>query len=179
MKVTTLEIELAIMGEFNYRQNLIVPNITNQMALLSFETDMLVVKPSGIAYGFEIKVTKADLKADLNKPHVVNAILYANRNIQGIERFYGKFRHFYYAVPDYLEKDALEIIPDFCGLYVFKKSLVGYEVVKSFTLIKTPKKLFDYKWSDKERLEVARLGTMRIVGLKRKINDLFNNKTNN
>lgn len=162
MKVTTLEIELAILGEFDYRANLIVPNITNQMALLKFETDMIVVKPSGVAYGFEIKVTKSDLKADLKKPQIINAKTYAN----GVERYYGKFKHFYYAVPDYLEQDALEIIPEFCGLWVFKKSLVGDRIVKSFKLAKSPKKLFNYHWSDKERYEVARLGTMRISGLK-------------
>ena len=66
--VRCLDIEIAIMSAFNIRQNLIVPNISNQMCLVPFETDMLVLKPSGVAYGFEIKTSLSDLKADFKKP---------------------------------------------------------------------------------------------------------------
>ena len=161
--VTCLDIELAIMQEFNFRQNLIVPNITNMMCLLPFETDMLVLTNSGYAYGFEIKVSKSDLKADFKKPQHCRFDQMHNGKT-GFERYYGKFKYFYYAVPEHLKEFALEIIPDFCGLWVLNKP--EYPQIRKFYQAREPKKLFDRKWSEKERYEIARLGTMRIYSLK-------------
>lgn len=136
--VSTLEIEVAIMGEFDYRANLIVPNITDQMGSLAFETDMLVLTKSGYAYGFEIKVSKSDLKADFKKKHHAQFDIVRNGKM-GLERFYSKFKHFSYAVPSELREAAISLIPDFCGLYVFEKAT--YKLI----CIREPKKLFDYK----------------------------------
>jgi hypothetical protein len=161
--VTCLDIEVAIMKEFNFRQNLIVPNITNMMCILPFETDMFVLTNSGYAYGFEIKVSKSDLKADFKKPQH-REFEQMHNGKTGLERYYGKFKYFYYAVPENLKEYALEIIPDFCGLWVLNKP--EYPQIRRFYQAKEPKKLFDRKWSEKERYEIARLGTMRIYSLK-------------
>lgn len=161
--VTCLDIELAIMREFNFRQNLIVPNITSMMCILPFETDMLVLTSSLYAYGFEIKVSKSDLKADFKKPQHCKLHQLHNGKT-GLERYYGKFKYFYYAVPEQLKEFALEVIPDFCGLWVLTK--YQYLGECKFYKAKEPQKLFDRKWSEKERYEIARLGTMRIYSLK-------------
>lgn len=163
--VKCLDIELQIMREFDFRQNLIVPNVTNMMMLVPFETDMLVLTKSGYAYGFEIKVSKSDLKADFKKPqHTRFNVPHPSTGKKGLERYYSKFKHFYYAVPEQLKECALELIPDFCGLWVLKKE--QYPVPPNFYLAREAKKLFDYKWSEKQRNELARLGTMRIYALK-------------
>lgn len=109
--VSCVDIEVAIMTEFDFRQNLIVPNISNQMGLVAFETDMLVLTKSGYAHGFEIKVSKSDLKADFKKRHHVNFNLEKNGKV-GLERFYAKFKYFSYAVPEQLKDCALELVPD-------------------------------------------------------------------
>ncbi|MDQ5929183.1 MAG: hypothetical protein QG594_961 [Bacteroidota bacterium] len=116
-KITCEHVELAIMAEFNFRQNLIVPNISNMMDLVAFETDMLVISKSGYATGFEIKVSKADLKADFKKPQHRKLKDISHFGNTGMERYFGKFKYFYYAVPLELKEIALELIPDFCGLY--------------------------------------------------------------
>ena len=67
-KANTMDIELAIMNYFNHRYDVMVPNVSNQMGLVPFEVDMLVLRKSDLAYGFEIKTSKADLRADFNKP---------------------------------------------------------------------------------------------------------------
>ena len=161
MDIQCLDIEIAIMNEFNIRQNLIVPNISNQMGLVAFETDMLVLKPSGLAYGFEIKTSLSDLKADFKKPQHTNID-------NNLKRYFGKFYHFYFAVPEMLKEKALELLPAHIGLYV----LEIIDSKKRFYCAKKSPTLSKYRWNDKERFEVARLGTMRILGLKKKISEL-------
>lgn len=164
LQVNCVEIEVQIMEEFGIRENLIVPNISNQMGLVAFETDMLVLTKSGYAHGFEIKTSKSDLKADFKKPQHVkfNEIRSGKK---GLDRFYGKFKYFSYAVPEQLKECALEMIPDFCGLWVYKKT-DHYQTTK-FYKAREAEKLFDYKWPESQRYELARLGTMRIYALKK------------
>lgn len=164
--VNCIEIEVAIMKEFDFRQNLIVPNVSNMMMIVPFETDVLVLTKSGYAYGFEIKVSKSDLKADFKKPQHTRFDEMKNGKT-GLERFYGKFKHFNYAVPEQLKECALELIPDFCGLWIYRKQ--ESPALPKFYCEREPKKLFDYKWSEKQRYELARLGAMRIYALKRAI----------
>ena len=164
------------MRHFDFRQNLIVPNITNMVWTLAFETDMLVLTKSGYAHGFEIKVSKSDLNADFKKPQHCKFDEIKNGK-SGLERYYGKFKYFSYAVPEELKDYALTVIPDFCGLYSIQRidgSILFNEQLPYHKVnhIREPKELFRYKWSDKERYEIARLGAMRIYGLKTKINQL-------
>lgn len=158
LNVRCVDIEVALMREFNYQQNLIVPNVSNQMGLVAFETDMLVLTKAGYAHGFEIKTSKSDLKADFKKRQHTEFNVMKNGKT-GLERFYSVFKYFSYAVPENLKACALEVVPDFCGIWVYKD-------YKTFYQARAPKKLFDYKWSDKRRYELARLGTMRIFTLK-------------
>jgi hypothetical protein len=171
--ISCLDIELAIMHEFDFRQNIIVPNITTLSYILPFETDMLVLTKNGYAYGFEIKISKSDLKADFKKPQH-SKINQMHNGKTGLEMYYGKYKYFYYAVPEHLKEYALEIIPEFCGLWVLNKP--EYPLMKRFYQVKEPRKLFDYKWSNAHRYEVARLGAMRIYTLKSNISEIINNR---
>lgn len=162
-KTTTLDIELAIMNYFNFRYDVMVPNVSNMMGLVPFEVDMLVLRKSDLAYGFEIKTSKADLRADFKKPqHTEIDIIHSGKT--GLERWFGKFKYFYYAVPEDLKQLALELIPEFCGLMVFDEK--EYPEISRFYIERYGKGLFNYHWSAKERYELARLGTMRIKNLK-------------
>lgn len=164
--VKCLDIEIAIMSEFNIRQNLIVPNISNQMCLVPFETDMLVLKPSGVAYGFEIKTSLSDLKADFKKPQHTKIYVNDYGVKMNFDKYFGKFCRFYFAVPEKLKKQALELLPEHIGLYVLDIQKTEEGNIKRFYCAKESPVLSKYKWSEKEKYEVARLGTMRILGLK-------------
>ena len=167
MKTKCIDIEIAIMQKFDIRRNLIVPNITNQMQLVGFETDMLIINGNNYATGFEIKVSKGDLKNDLKKPQyaLIDVMKYGKR---GMDRYYGKFEYFNYAVPIELKEEALAMIHPFCGLWVFEKKSSGKN---TFVEVRKPKKISDYKWTDKNKYAIARLGSMRILGLFKKINN--------
>lgn len=171
--VKCIDLEIAIMREFDIARNLIVPNISSMMGVVPFEVDMLVLTKCGYAYGFEIKVSKADLKADFKKPQHIRIGEMVNGKT-GMERYYGKFKYFNYAVPEQLKEDALELIPPFCGLWVLRKE--KYPGPLKFYLAREAKALFNYKYSEKECHYIARLGTMRILGLKEALRSQLINK---
>ena len=159
--MTTLEMEIALMEHLDVRRNIIVPNVSDWSTILRFEADLLVLTNAGYATCIEIKVSKSDLKNDLKKNHI--KALPSKKQF-----FFGKFKYFYYAVPPELEQEALAQIPDFAGLYV-----VGKDARRkgrfSVRTARKPKHLFTNKWSDKERLQLLRLGAMRILTLKKNI----------
>jgi hypothetical protein len=138
------------MKEYKYHVNLIVPGITAMMELMDFEVDMFVLTKSDLGYGFEIKVTRADLLRELKKIH------YFKRE------YYRKFRFFFYVVPAKLEELAHEIVPEFCGIWVVDDQ-------RKMKLVRKPTVLSRNRWTAGERYEIARLGAMRIYNLKRKI----------
>lgn len=153
-KIKTIDIEIAIMREFNYRQNLIVPNITSMYDVLDFETDMLVLTKANLAYGFEIKISKSDLKKDFEK------IQHKNIN------YFRKFKYFYYAIPSELVEYAQTIIPSHFGIWALDINERGF---KRFYEVRKPVKLFDHYFTNSQRYEIARLGAMRIYTLKLKL----------
>jgi len=58
--ITTPEMEIALVRFFNYRTNLIVPNVHWGMNM--HECDLLMVSKAGYCTEIEIKVTRADIK---------------------------------------------------------------------------------------------------------------------
>jgi len=178
MKTTTLKMEILLMHYFDITANLIVPGVTTMSQMVEFETDLLVLSKAGYATAVEIKVSKDDLRNDLKKRHIkkVNQILINGKF--GLDFYYKNLKYFYYAVPYYLEEEALKQIPDFCGLLVYNdvKYTQNYNrgayIKKEIHTVRKPKMLFKTKWTDKNRYNLARLGTMRILRLKEKINNL-------
>jgi len=131
------------------------------MGLVPFETDILILTQSSYATGFEIKVSKADLLADLKKKQYTK---FKNSGQHLQELYYAKkFKYFYYAVPKHLEETALDMIHEFIGLYVYEHF---DDKVPTFKCVKEPKKLKSEPWTDRNVNEVLRLGCMRINTLK-------------
>lgn len=165
-EVKTIDIELAIMRKMKFIQNIIVPNISEMCGFLRFETDMVVLSKSGYATGFEIKVSKSDLKADFKKDqHVLS-----NDLLKGefwFRHYYGKFKYFYYAVPEFLLEETLRLVPDTFGVYYLDE-------YNRFIMARASKELFRYKWTDSERVNLMRLGTMRIYSLKKSLSKYEN-----
>ena len=145
-KITTPEMEIALSLYFNRRTNLIVPNIS--WGFFNHECDLIVLTPAGYAWEIEIKVSRQDLIADKKKRH--------NHNDHRI-------KYLYFAIPEYLEKD-IEHIPERAGIIiVYNTERYGHRcrVIRPPTAIANP-----YKFTDKDRYKIARLGALRIWTLK-------------
>ena len=152
--MTSLDIEIIVMQHLGIRRNLIVLNVSWGITIGGrslHECDLLVLSPNGYATEIEIKVSKADIVKDKQKlhGHVHNAIA-----------------NLYFAVPDKLRDFALANIPARAGLIC-----IGSKNTKpTFVKAKQPKRKKNaIKCTDKDRLNLARLGAMRILGLKQTI----------
>jgi len=164
----TLDIEIAVANYFNPRVNLIVPNISWGMGL--HECDLLILTPSGCAYEIEIKISLSDLKKDMKKLHNHGMDIKdpgcppwplseeAKRNRQD------KIRFLYFTIPDYLLKHK-QYIPKQAGILSIGE---GGFIEK----IREAKVKSEYRFTDEEKFNVARLGTMRIWKLKSKLREM-------
>ena len=132
-----------------------VPNVFWGIGL-NYECDLIILTPSNYAKEIEIKISKADLLIDKKKKN------YHNSSI---------FKELYFAVPEKLQEIALKEIPANAGLFVVSeksyKNKIYYNVKE---IKKARKKTIPYKWTQEERLKLASLGAMRILGLKNKLN---------
>ena len=157
-KITTIEIEEKLARFFNYRQNIIVPNIS--WGFYIHECDLLILRRSGHLLEVEIKVSRADLKKDQKKEHghVDNRI-----------------RELWFAIPDYLE-DGIACIPERAGILVLSREDNYWPDLDCRVLRPAWVNNKVVKLCESERLVIARLGTLRIWSLKRKIIDIRNNK---
>jgi hypothetical protein len=169
-----LDIEVAIIDNFNPRQNLIVPNVSwglhNKEYRALHECDLLILSGDNYATEVEIKVSKADLLKDGEKKH---------------KHHHNLIRRLYFAVPSELKEIAYQSIPDHAGLLVVSNEVkIRYDwhgIPHETPYIKVtearPCKVntIAVKWTEAQRYQLARLGTMRILGLKRKIQKLINN----
>lgn len=136
------DIEIAIARYLNPRQNLIVPNVSWGLNL-NHEVDLLILTNSGYAWEVEIKVSLSDLKRDKLKLH---------------GHYSDKIKRLYFAIPEYLEKQALPYIPERAGLFV---------VGKDVRLIKAPKiNIRAIKLDTYEIKKLYELAAMRIWLLK-------------
>ena len=156
-KIYTEDIEMAVARYFNYRTNLIVPNISWGM-FLGHECDLFVLTKAGYGYEAEIKITKQDIKIDLQKKHKHNS---------------NKIRKLYFAMPEYLEGN-INLIPERAGILIIYKTRTYRNTGWYFHCRKTREAMINskYKFTEQERYNLARLGSMRIWGLKRRIRDI-------
>lgn len=147
-KITTPEMETCLARFFNWRANLIVPNVSWGMGV--HECDLLVCTKAGYLWEVEIKVSKADLKKDSLKWH-------EHRN--------DKIKHLFFAIPTYLQ-DCIELIPPRAGI------ITVAPVSEERTWWGRVKKIREPETNpaarpitDAQRYTLARLGAMRIWGL--------------
>lgn len=145
--IKTLEIEITLASWFGYRQNLIVPNVS--WGLNIHECDLFIVSQAGYATEVEIKISKADLKKDADKPHKHQSDLIKN---------------LYFAIPEKLE-GCVEYIPERAGIIIVYR-LKHHDDLFCKVLRKPKPNKTARKLTDEERYIVARLGALRIWGLK-------------
>ena len=156
--MNTLQMEIAVMKECNFRQNIVVPNVSfgivryfEENGQRKFdelhECDIIKVTLSGYATEYEIKVSKSDFRADLKKKHKHDS----------------KFiKQLYYVVPEELLEFAKQYIPEYAGLaYVTDGTVIYYK--------QAPIRKDCFKWTEKELFKLTRLGSMRIFTLKENI----------
>jgi len=163
-RITTLEMEVALMDYLGIRQNSVIPNVA--WAFFSHEVDLLSLTLNGYATEIEIKISRADLRKDREKKHNHESDL---------------LKYLFFAVPDYLVEFALLNIPERAGLLsvrrikntgYYQASLnVFYEVppIRVNVIREAEKNKTARKWSDAQIYKLLRVGVMRILGLKRKI----------
>jgi len=169
---TTREMEVAIANYYNTRTNILVPNVS--WGLFNYEMDIVVMTPAGYLTEIEIKISRADLKKDLEKRHGHNST---------------RIKSLYFAIPEKL-KHCIDLIPERAGIYVAKyRKLSGIHY--HYEQIKAPAGLFRYEIEEirkpiinknapaldlADKLQFYRLGALRIWDLKRTVNKLIMEK---
>lgn len=151
MKITTTEMEIVLARHFNFRQNLIVPNVSWGLYVNGntlHECDLLVCTGSNYLWECEIKVSRSDLIADKKKLHGHISPL---------------IKRLYFAIPEHMEKD-IEHIPERAGIILVKKRTRLF-----CKQIRKPKVQKGTQISEKDRYQIARLGSMRIWALKNRL----------
>jgi hypothetical protein len=133
--------------------NIIVPNVS--WGLIGYEADLLVMTKSRFLYEIEIKVSKSDLIRDGKKKH--------NHNDPKISKLF-------FAVPSKLYNSIFGG-DNFLDCLYFP-SHAGILVVDSVGWVKEKRvssNHYNYKLTDSEAFQLARLGTMRIWTLTDKL----------
>lgn len=97
--------ELAVANLIGYRKFTIVPNVSHGL-YLNHECDLLVLDDQNRFTEVEIKISLADMKKDLTKPHGHKS-KYISRLI--------------YAVPDKILDKCLPYIPNHAGIIIVKE----------------------------------------------------------
>ena len=159
-KITTPEMECALALWFDYRVNLIVPNVHWGMNM--HECDLLIVSKAGYVTEVEIKISRADLRADAKKWHGHQGGI-AKRVI----------KYLYFAVPEdiiasggVLKEDVMVMIPERAGILTVRPGEID-NVGPRIRRIREPTvNKHASKMPDSERYKVARLGALRIWNLK-------------
>lgn len=159
-----IEVALAKYRDFDFRKNIVAFNVNGWSERLPIfhECDMLICSKSGYLTEIEIKRSWSDFLADFKKKH------------QHESR--GLIKYFYYCVPDsiyekvrdYLFENAVKC----AGIITYTEDL--YIQIKAVKVDETRHYIgianSDYKKLFLEQqLELARLGAMRVIGLKEKI----------
>jgi hypothetical protein len=162
------QIEYWLAKEFNYRQNIVVPNVSwglQGKGHDGHECDLLILRPSGYAVEIEIKRSFADLKAEAKKRHRHESKL---------------IRELWFSVPVEILDKARELIPERAGLLTYEEySAVFRDAVtkREFSIdrllirrVKSPKANRDaVRFSEKQRQKLLELAHMRIWTMKRQI----------
>lgn len=166
-----IEVALAKSQYFNYLRNIVAFNVNGLSGVLPIfhECDMLVCSKSGYLTEIEIKRSWSDFLADFKKKHKHEGE--------------GLISYFYYCVPECLYEKVKEYLYEHevkcSGIITYNEVL--YIEIRSATIkgymgdsfevtnksLPSKKKLFL-----EQMLEIARLGAMRVVMLKEKLNKL-------
>lgn len=129
-----------------HQRIVIIPNVS--WGMFDHEMDLCEVSDSGYITEIEIKISRADLKADKDK-----AVFHTDKH--------NRIKYLYYAVPNMLASFALQEIPEYAGLISFRAvSECTWDVaeyVRCATEYKDHRKL-----TPEERIALYRLGCLRM-----------------
>jgi len=153
--MTTEQVEQALFFYCEHVKNIVVNRVQPRYKFLQFEADFISITKSGYASGFEIKISRGDFRKDLKKAHF-KAVL--ENKQKGLERYYYRYKYFYYVVPEKLIPLAEELLPEEFVIV----AIVYHEKFDrvSFRNHRVGKKLFNHKWSLEDLLHLAHLGCM-------------------
>jgi len=154
VKLTALDVEVAVGNYLNWCTNLIIPNIS--WSFFKHECDLIRLSRLGYCTEIEIKVTKPDLIKDKEKK-------------QG--HFHKKIKYLYFAIPDYLE-NCIEHVPERAGIIIVsstKKVMLRRMKTYRCKIKRNPVKNGDYQFTKKEMNKCLELMAMRIWRLKLKL----------
>ena len=147
----TPEMEVLLARHFNFRQNIIVPNVSWGL-FFRHELDLLIITKARYGYEVEIKVSKQDLVRDKEKLHE-----HESKRIKGL----------WFAIPESLLKYQ-EHIPERAGIIAVSENR-SESLWLRCNRVRSPQVMNKYKFTDSEVMELTRLGTMRIWNLKETI----------
>lgn len=154
----TLDMEYYIARHFDWRKNLIVPNVSWGAGL--HECDMLILSKSGCATEIEIKTSRADLKRDAGKEHQHGMKVSEPGDPPWRPSGVDKIKYLYFALPEKIcNCQVIHMIPEQAGII----TVAEYGFID---IVRKPIDKSKYKFDDKEMYNIARLGTMRIWKLK-------------
>jgi hypothetical protein len=150
--MTLMQLELNIAKFFDYRQNVIIPNVSWGMGL-RYEADIIVISGSCYCTEIELKISKADLKKDRDKRKWNLA------TPRWSEERYNIIRRQFFGVPEALRETAIEFAPPKCGIiWVSENGRVHLE--------RAAKILKARPLTEKEYLHALHLASMRTWTLK-------------
>jgi len=147
--------EIALSSWLDYRANLIVPNVYWGMPGFH-ECDLLVVSKAGYLTEIEIKITRADLRADAKKWHGHNS---------------NRIKRLFFALPEYLES-AIDLVPERAGIILVRPNVPDVDPIwtpRCREIRPAQRNKIAQKISDADRYKIARLGALRIWNLTRKL----------
>lgn len=149
--ITSLDVEIAVANHFNYRANLIVPNVFWGLGF-RHELDVAIMTPAGHLTEVEIKTSAADLRRDRLKQH---------------GHYSPRIRRHFFAVPEKLKELCLEVAPAEWGIL----STDGYftETIRPAKINKASRPL-----SDAEIDKLYELAAMRTWTLKEALRTRIN-----
>jgi hypothetical protein len=139
---------------------LIVPN----SCLFAWESDVVSVLKSGFICEFEIKISRADFKADTKKRRteiLVNPHRQRDLWGGGVEVLapHSRPNYFYYAVPAGLI--AAEEVPAYAGLLYVHRMPDSAELVSTMREIKPAQRIHNDKMNDWQRHQLMRAVNVR------------------
>lgn len=148
-KITSADMEHEVARYFNWRQNLIVPNVSWGLGL--HECDLLICSKSGYCTEVEIKISRADLIKDKEKSHGHKS---------------NKIKYLYFAIPEALDKpEIIEHIPERAGILVVYWWEYGGHYKVKYTR-EPVKNACCRALTGEEQYKMASLGAMRVWDLK-------------
>ena len=165
--MNTSQIELAVASLFDYRRNLIIPNVSWGF-FSNFEVDLLIIRPSLWAIEIEIKTSAVDIRRDREKHR--HRVLQVDRKIftPEIARVLfpteEKIQRKFFAVPKGLAEDPN--IPADVGIIAVAEQVYGH---RASILRPAPINPHAVKLRPADERKLLRLAHMRVWTLKQKL----------